>query len=599
MKKAAIALIVVSVLVIGWFTLRPGEAPPAPPPEPNTVTLRTTTAGEVVGFIADNGARAWLGIPFAEPPVGNLRWRAPQPPVHWDGVWEALEPGSACPQLQSLLSGVQAPEDQKMVGNEDCLYLNVWAPANASSLPVMLWIHGGGNTIGQGGTYDGAHLATDQNVVVITINYRLGPMGWFSHPDLKRGNPLDDSGNYGTLDVVRALEWTRDNVSAFGGDPENVTLFGESAGASDTLAMMASPLAAGLFHRAIVQSGGFATTSLATAQNLFPDGGHPMSGRELVAHLLVADGTVDDLAAARTYQADMGAAQVREYLCGKSAEEIFDLFESSPFGMINVPTNLGDGNVLPDMTTEAIFSSAGNHNMVPVILGTNRDEPAIFMFRNPEYLDTFLWVFPRLADEDAYLRQVHYGAQSWKYRGVDSLANYMRAAGNKDVYGYRFDWDEEGSVLGFDLSKALGAAHGLEIAFVFGNFDGLGAGYLYDASEGREALSQSMMSYWGEFARTGRPGKGEDGEQVEWLPWGTDGTTYIVLDTPQDQGVHMATDQVTLLGLKSELESDPTITDPKERCRIYVTNFGRRKLDRAEYERFGCAGIDPDQFALF
>jgi para-nitrobenzyl esterase len=490
-----------------------------------------------------------------------------------------------------------------MVGNEDCLYLNVWAPANARNLPVMLWIHGGGNTIGQGGTYNGAHLAAAENVVVITINYRLGPFGWFSHPDLARGNPLDDSGNYGTLDVVRALEWTRDNVSAFGGNPDNVTVFGESAGATDTLAMMASPLAAGLFDRAIVQSGGFMVTDMAAAQNFLPDGGHTMSSRELVANLLVADGTVDSLDAARDYETDMGPARLREYLYGKSAEEIFALFEQTPFGMINVPDNFGDGYVLPDMTTEAIFSSPDNYNVVPVILGTNRDEPALFMFRNPENLDRFLWIFPRLADEDAYLRAVRYGAESWKYRGVDSLARYMRASGNPDVYGYRFDWDEEGSVLGFDLSKALGAAHGLEIAFVFGDFEGgLGAGYLYDASEGREALSESMMAYWGEFARTGDPGRGTDGAQVQWLPWGEDDKTYIVLDTPEDQGIHMVEDQVTLAGLKEALATDTSITDPEERCRLYVRNFGWPKIDRAEYDSFGpdgCAQFDPEQFRMF
>lgn len=603
MKKAAIALIVISVLVVAWFLFMPGEQPPAPPPEPSTVTLRTTTAGEVVGFIDAGGARAWMGIPYAEPPVGNLRWRAPQPPTPWEGVWEALSAGSVCPQMQSFLSGVKAAPDQKMVGNEDCLYLNVWAPTNARGLPVMLWIHGGANIIGQGGTYNGAHLATQENVVVITINYRLGPFGWFSHPGLARGNPLDDSGNYGTLDAIRALEWTRDNVSAFGGDPDNVTVFGESAGAFDTLAMMASPLAGGLFDRAIVQSGGFSVTHMATAQNYLPDGGHAMSSRELVAHLLVADGTVDSLDAARDDEREMEPARLREYLYGKSADEIFDLFEKSPFGWIDVPTSFGDGYVLPDMSTEAIFSSPDNYNVVPVVLGTNRDEPALFMFQNPQYLDRFLWIFPRIADEEAYQRTVRYGALSWKARGVDSLARYMRTSGNPDVYAYRFDWDEEGSILGFDLSKSLGAAHGMEIAFVFGDFVGrLGAGYLYDASEGRDALSESMMAYWGEFARAGDPGRGTDGAQVEWLPWGEDGKTYIVLDTPQDQGIRMADDQVTLAGLKEDLANDKSITDPKERCRLYIVNFGLPKLDRAEYDAFGpdgCAQFDPGQFGFF
>jgi para-nitrobenzyl esterase len=271
--------------------------------------------------------------------------------------------------------------------------------------------------------------------------------------------------------------------------------------------------------------------------------------------------------------------------------------------MINVPDNFGDGYVLPDMTTEEIFSSADNHNMVPVILGTNRDEPALFMSRAPQYVENFLWVFPRLKDEAQYLRAVKYGAESWKERGVDSLANYMTAAGNPDVYAYRFDWDEEGSIMGYDLSVALGAAHALEIPFVFGDFEGgLGLEYLYGDSPGRDALSDSMMSYWTQFAITGDPGSGRDGEEVTWVSWGSDGKTSILLDTPQDQGIRMWDQELTVAGLKAALASDSTITDPAERCRLYVTSFGRGNFDQQEYDNFGpegCAQFDPDSFGFF
>ena len=153
---------------------------------------------------------------------------------------EALAPGSMCPQFETVLTGAD-PGSGQVIGAEDCLYLNIWSPPNARDLPVMFWIHGGGNTIGEGGSFSGARLATAHNLVVVTINYRLGVFGWFNHPALQTGDPADDSGNYGTLDMIRALEWTRDNIAPFGGDPGNVTLFGESAGARDTLAMMASP----------------------------------------------------------------------------------------------------------------------------------------------------------------------------------------------------------------------------------------------------------------------------------------------------------------------------------------------------------------------
>ena len=605
MTRFAIALILISLAVIGYFTVISQPEPEADPVVRDDVTLRSTTAGDVVGFIDRHGTRAWMGIPFGAPPVGNLRWRAPQPPAPWSGVKEALAPGNVCPQIKNPLSGGSGEPDRVSVGDENCLYLNVWAPVNASKLPVMFWIHGGGNSIGDGGTYNGATLAANQHVVVVTINYRLGPFGWFAHPALSRGNPLDDSGNYGTLDIITALEWTRDNIAAFGGDPGNVTVFGESAGAYNTLAMMASPLAEGLFHRAIVQSGGFHITSMESAQSFASEGGHPNSAVEVTSKLLVQDGTVTDLDAARTYHADMAPAATREYLYGKSAEEFFQLWGDEGFaGMVNTPENFGDGHVLPALTTEEIFSSQENHNAVPVILGTNRDEPALFMVRAPENVETFLFIFPRLKDEDAYLRAVKYGGLSWKERGVDSLARYMTASGNPNVYAYRFDWDELPSAMGYDLSIALGAAHGLEIPFVFGDFEGgfASLGDFFSASPGKEALSSSMQSYWSEFALNGDPASGRDGKETPWLAWGTNGQRAVILDTVEGGGIRMTADEVTAEGLKTELAEDPDITDARERCQLYVVNFGWPELDRAEYDSFGpdgCAQFDPSEFSFF
>ncbi|HBK13947.1 MAG TPA: carboxylesterase, partial [Gammaproteobacteria bacterium] len=208
MRKAAIILIGLGILVVvAGQTYLSWQTEPERPVVANKTTLRNTESGTVVGFIDKLGARSWQGIPYAEPPVGQQRWRAPQPPIASQTTIEALQPGAICPQFASLLSGAdeQTPSGQ-IAGNEDCLYLNIWSPPNAAKLPVMLWIHGGGNTIGHGGSYNGAALATQRNVVIVTINYRLGIFGWFSHPDLLTGDKLDDSGKYGTLDVVRALE---------------------------------------------------------------------------------------------------------------------------------------------------------------------------------------------------------------------------------------------------------------------------------------------------------------------------------------------------------------------------------------------------------
>jgi para-nitrobenzyl esterase len=602
MRKLSIVLIAIAVIVVigaNLFIASQDVDQDVPPIVADNTTIRSTTGGDVVGFIDAHGARSWQGIPFAKAPIADLRWRAPRPPSPSPDVLQALAPGSVCPQFTSALSGGDGATGG-ITGDEDCLFLNVWAPPNASGLPVMYWIHGGGNSIGDGGSYSGAALAMKRDVVVVTINYRLGPLGWFNHPGLATGNPEDDSGNYGTLDAIRGLQWVRDNVGQFGGDPDNVTVFGESAGAFDTLAMMASPLAGGLFHRAIVQSGGFEALPLAVAQAYQDEGGHPFSSREIVAKLLAKDGTVADESAAKDYQTDLTGARLRDYLYGKTPAEIFGVFGSGGFGMISFPYNFGDGHVLPALSTEEIFSRATNHNMVPVILGTNRDEPALFMTRDPRYTENFLGFFPRLKDAETYKSIVKFGADAWKERGVDRLANYMTAAGNPNVYAYRFDWDEEPSQFGFDLSVALGAAHALEIGFVFGDFNNF-LEYVYPMDEAQWALSDSMTSYWTEFAYNGDPGQGRDGQEIAWLPWGQDGKRSIILDSPDDQGIYMSDEEVTIASIKQALAAHE-FAEERDRCAVYAQNFRDDHFDAAEYEALGdgtCASLDPNDLTGF
>ncbi|MCZ6855802.1 MAG: carboxylesterase family protein, partial [Gammaproteobacteria bacterium] len=288
MKKALIVVLIV-VVAIGatgyWYVSRLTAV--APPPVVAEVTRRVIDTGEIVGYVEDNGSSAWLGIPFAQPPVGNLRGKAPRAPETWQGVRESLSFGSACAQ-RSMVGGEDGPV---VSGSEDCLYLNVWEPADAEpNRPVMVWIHGGGNHIGEAGTviYNGSNLASTHDVVVVTVNYRLGPLGWLTHPGLRDGDPADDSGNYGTLDIVRALAWVQANITRFHGDVNNVTIFGESAGGFNVLTMMVSPLATGLYHKAIVESGGLTLLSLSVAENFHDDvePGNPRSSRELVNNLL-------------------------------------------------------------------------------------------------------------------------------------------------------------------------------------------------------------------------------------------------------------------------------------------------------------------------
>ena len=263
----------------GWWYLTSDAAPPAFERVPAADSLRQAAAGPITGLLDERETHAWLGIPFAAPPVGEGRWSAPRPLPPRDDVLKATAFGPPCPQLWGRMSGL-AGEPGEVVGNEDCLYLNVWAPRKIEQpLPVMVWIHGGGNTIGTAATYPGPRLAGDQQVVVVTTNYRLGVLGWMSHPALRAGrDPLDGSGNYGLLDLVAALDWVQDNIAAFGGDPERVTIFGESAGGGNVFGLMASPRARGLFHRAIAQSGVAVTTPRWRAEHFADTSSRPAQG---------------------------------------------------------------------------------------------------------------------------------------------------------------------------------------------------------------------------------------------------------------------------------------------------------------------------------
>ena len=546
-------------------------------------TYRYTRHGDVVGFIDQYGARSWQGIPYAKPPVDDLRWKSPQAPEHSYDLLETLLPGSPCTQFSRTNVEAVNTTSPGLVGSEDCLFLNIWAPPNAVDLPVMVWIHGGGNTIGDGGIYSGAWLAANREVVVVTINYRLGVFGWFSHPKLVQDNDKDASGNFGTLDIIRSLEWVKENITEFGGNPGNVTIFGESAGGFNVLSMIASPLASGLFHKAIVQSGGLNLTTKEHAEDFLLEGGHANSSSEILSKLLLEDGIIDKPQLAKTHIESMTTSELSEYLYAKSPSEIFRILGNGGFGMLSLPDIFRDGHVIPNYESTELFSSADLHNVVPIILGTNRDEPSLFMVRNPKYVDTYFGVIPRIKDKNFYKQTVKYGALAWKVRGVDSIANAMSLAGNSNIYAYRFDWDEEPSQYGFDLSLALGAAHALEIPFVFGDFENRLFSSLYPNDDAQKSLSQSMTSYWTEFAYSGDPGRGRNGQNPHWAHWKEDGLTSLILDTENDAGIRMISDEYTMESIKTEFLSEVFAND-EQKCELYKTTFRGEHFKQTEYD---------------
>jgi para-nitrobenzyl esterase len=581
-------------------------------PTPDAALHRTTTSGDVAGFIGRYGSAVWLGIPYAAPPVGPQRWRAPAPPPRWDGVRDAVAPASPCVQYASRFGGLEDLPRGAPAGAEDCLYLNVYAPRSATPgtgrLPVMVWIHGGGNVVGHAGFFDGGNLAAREDVVVVTINYRLGPFGWFRHPALRDAgaSELDRSGNFGTLDQVRALEWVRDNAEAFGGDPGNVTVFGESAGGTDVFALLLAPPARGLFHRAIVESGNLFFGAPATAEGFVddPQPSHPNASGEAAARMLVAAGGAADRVAAKAKLAAMPPEETAAWLRSQPAYDVMRAFPIAASGeMVDVPRMFRDGTVLPAEDPLVALGRDAGHAHVPVLVGTNRDENKLFMFASPALVRRWFGVIPRLRDAATYQLDAEYLARLWKATGADEPAAALSASQREPVFVYRFDWDEEPTILGADLPQMLGAAHGFEIPFVFGHFDlGREASRIFtaDNAQGREALSSQMMGYWAQFARTGDPGRGTAGTQPEWPPW-HGSPRFLVLDTPDGGGIRASTEGVTSRSVVAAVDADPRLATQRDRCRVFHTlaSWGRG-FDRSAYPTagaHGCADFPFDGFA--
>lgn len=549
---------------------------------------RSPAAGDVVGAVGPYGSFEYLGIPYAEAPVGDRRWRGPEPLARWDGTKRALEHGTACPQFGSPFAGLPIPSDA-IGGAEDCLYLDIYTPTDATpvgkggtGLPVLVWIHGGGNVIGQAANYDGGHLAATQDVVVVAINYRLGPLGWFRHASLREGasSPADQSGNYGVLDMIAALDWVNGNIGAFGGDAGNVTIFGESAGGRDVFALLRAPAARGRFHRAIAQSGGLRSTTLTEAENFVDDAepGYPGSSNETLATLLVADGSAPDRAAARKKIAQMSPDETASYLRGKSPADILLAYQREDVeGLIDVPQMFPDGVVLPTGAALDAFATTDGHAGVPVMLGTNRDEDKLFLYANPEHVQQVLWLIPRLRDPERFEALAEHGSRMWKAYGADEPAAALLAGGAPGVFVYRFDWDEEPSVLGADMAQMLGASHGFEIPFVFGHFDlGEAADVLWtdENAAGRKELSERMISYWVNFAKTGAPGRGVDGDLPEWKP----GPEFLVFDTDAGGGLRMSNETVREDEVLAAADSDARLGTKEQRCEF--GEFLRRRSSR-------------------
>ena len=562
-------------------------------------TLRAVGQGQVIGGEGRYGSHAWLGVPFAKPPTGERRWKKPEPPDEWSGVREATRFPHVCPQLGGVIGGGRRGE---IVGDEDCLTLGVWAPpfkpaevpTGNARLPVMVWIHGGGNTIGTAAFYEGGRLAAEQKVIVVGVQYRLGPFGWFRHAALRAGaDELDASGNFGTLDLVRSLEWVRDNAAAFGGDPGNVTIFGESAGAWDVYSLLLAPQARGLFHRAIVQSGRLWVTPVEQAEGFVGDSPdvHQNSSNQVLARILIEEGRAKDPADARHQLETRAPGELTKWMRGLSIGTLLKahtgVYAGGELEAIDAPVVFGDGVVLPRDAWLDRLSVPEGWNQVPVLIGSNRDEMRLFLFLDPGRVRRVLGLFPALKDEKSYTATADAMSRFWKLNWVDRPLDAMVRGGARDAFAYRWDWHDEATVGGADLSVMLGAAHALEVSFVFGHFDLGPLSVIFDEKNAaeRDAISSAMRQYWAEFARTGKPGRGTSGTLHEWRPWNAPDETHLVIDTSKNGGVRMISAVDSPKSILDDVFADRRL-DAKGRCRVLhemVTNWDHY-VTRAEYE---------------
>jgi para-nitrobenzyl esterase len=430
----------------------------------------------------------FLGIPYAAQPVGNLRWKAPQPPPTWSGIRAATKYGPACPQTPSPwlpeMLGIQ-----KMDTNEGCLYLNVWTQNlhGVAKLPVMVWVHGGGNVEGAANWPPLGATLSQESVVVVTLNYRLGVFGFFTYPSLAEESPHHVSGNYGHLDQVEALRWVKRNISRFGGDPNNVTVFGASSGALDICNLMASPIAAGLFQRAIMQSG-------VCVDSVYPTARQAEANGELLAKDLRIDPGPGSLAKLRAMPAE-------KLLLAASKDDRIDL------------EPVVDGWFFPQQP--AMVFANGKQAKIPVIVGSNNDEVSIFASplvggksNRPKTIDEYRhWLhreFGPLADKVF----AQYPARSNKdvpgvFRTMDTdfdfgfgarLLAIEMARIHQPAYLYHFTYVGSGEF------AALGAFHSEESMFLSKKYWTTWIHRPYD-----ERLSNAIIGYWVQFAKAGDP----------------------------------------------------------------------------------------------
>lgn len=452
-----------------------------PPSSPPMVTLQS---GILEGLSFNEDGAAFLGIPYAAPPVGELRWKPPQPVETWRGSRMATQFGAACPQRPANWF--------PYIGwNEDCLYLNVWTPQLSTNarLPVLVYFHGGSNTQGYSQMTPLAPVLAPSGVLVVSANYRLGPFGFLALPALTAESRNHSSGNYGLLDQVQALQWVRHNIALFGGDPNRVTVMGQSAGAVDICLLMASPLAAGLFHRAIMESGDCQSVYNEDIRATIPYNFISTTGEES-GELLAKDlGVAND-------------AHEVQNLRNIPADALLKAWAQDPSVHFDA---IVDGWVIPEQPSKTF--ATGRQMRIPVIVGSNADEATVFGHAGPKTVEEYkqylsedtgkyageeFRLYPASSDQDVTPQWLRLQSDSFAY-GAYSMAQAMSRVG-QSTYLYHFTYIETGK------RARLGAYHGEELRFLCDSFP---SDWEYSADDKR--LGDAIRKYWTQFVKTGNP----------------------------------------------------------------------------------------------
>jgi para-nitrobenzyl esterase len=484
---------------------RPGErgvSPPTAQPGGVTVTVQT---GAIRGSLAATGQAIFKGIPFARPPVGDLRWREPQPPEPWTGVRDATAVSPACVQ-NPLGTGVFITQLASRYGvaydaprwnlSEDCLYLNVYTPEWPVKKPaaVMVWLHGGSNVSGAGSEYHAARLSS-RGVIIVTTNYRLGTLGFFAHPELTRESPHGASGNYGLHDQIAALQWVRHNIAAFGGDPSNVTLFGESAGAIDAGVLMASPLATGLFQRVIVQSGPVLGLVYPPTREKGEQFGLRVAAAANATSLsalraLPPDAILAAFKTATAQEPDPGII-LDGHLLPRAPTEVFARHQQQPVALMI-------GNNARELSVYRSPSSGGGGSGPIKDMSGPKKTLAIFYGRMGAIAIGMYAIEARIGSTvraDGWLNDVLATCPS-------AAMAALNAAAGRPAYVYQFRRTIPGKG-----ESDLGAFHSLDLPFVFESFQEPVWRWL-PFTPADVALSDRMQRYWTNFAKTGNPNGG-------------------------------------------------------------------------------------------